>query len=281
MFRSRCNSCDGIYDSLDVRFTKACDNACSFCIEREGLCSLGKTNVPAMIEATKSSGIRSVLILGGEPFLQPDKLLEYVRGIRLFVDTIYITTSLPAVFKYNIGACLTILDYIDGLNVSVHSVDSDINNDIFVAYSRHNRLECLRQLNCSYSHKIRTSINLVRGGIDNEHRLIEALDYLSSIGCKHIKINELQSTLDLYVSYEKVMGVKLPPPFATGCQTFLPDYAGMRIQLKRSCFMVEDSLKASCRDLFKAVLRGKPNNRFAVLYEDGHISSHWERQCNA
>lgn len=36
-----CNSCDGAYDSLDVRFTKACDNDCAFCIERNGINSLG------------------------------------------------------------------------------------------------------------------------------------------------------------------------------------------------------------------------------------------------
>ena len=49
------NSCDGYYkDSLDVRFTKMCDNNCPFCIEKGGI--TGKsTNVPAMIEATKAS----------------------------------------------------------------------------------------------------------------------------------------------------------------------------------------------------------------------------------
>lgn len=63
-----CNSCDGAYDSLDVRFTKACDNDCAFCIERNGINSLGLTNVEKMIDSTIKSGINSVLILGGEPF---------------------------------------------------------------------------------------------------------------------------------------------------------------------------------------------------------------------
>lgn len=72
------NSCDGYYkDSLDVRFTKMCDNNCLFCIEKGGIAGKS-TNVPAMIEATKASGKSTVLILGGEPFLLLPELKEYI-----------------------------------------------------------------------------------------------------------------------------------------------------------------------------------------------------------
>lgn len=49
------NSCDGIYkDSLDVRFTRICDNRCPFCIERNGI--EGKeTNVGRLIQSTIES----------------------------------------------------------------------------------------------------------------------------------------------------------------------------------------------------------------------------------
>ena len=89
------NSCDGLYhDSLDVRFTKACDNRCPFCIERNGIDEKG-TNVEKMIESTIKSPKKDILILGGEPLLMLDKVYEYVIGIRSHVRNIYITTSLP------------------------------------------------------------------------------------------------------------------------------------------------------------------------------------------
>lgn len=72
------NSCDGYYSSLDVRFTKVCDNHCDFCIEKDGLKSLGRTNVDNLIQSTIDSSIKDILILGGEPFLQPKKLLRYI-----------------------------------------------------------------------------------------------------------------------------------------------------------------------------------------------------------
>jgi 2-iminoacetate synthase ThiH len=48
------NSCDGYYTSMDVRFTKACDNSCQFCIEKQGLDNLGKPNVKKMIDSVKN-----------------------------------------------------------------------------------------------------------------------------------------------------------------------------------------------------------------------------------
>ena len=95
MINLKVNSCDGIYDSLDVRLTKACDNRCEFCIEREGLESLGNTKVDKLITSTIKSGKKDILILGGEPLLNPKIALEYIQGIREYVETIYLTTSLP------------------------------------------------------------------------------------------------------------------------------------------------------------------------------------------
>lgn len=35
MFDFKRNCCDGIYNSIDVHFTKACDNNCGFCIDKK------------------------------------------------------------------------------------------------------------------------------------------------------------------------------------------------------------------------------------------------------
>lgn len=100
-FNLNCNSCEGLYpNSMDVRFSKSCDNRCLFCIEKEGIKS-AKFNIPKMIETTKSSGRSEILILGGEPFLFVDYLLEYIEGIRPYVNHIYITTALPVTLSLN------------------------------------------------------------------------------------------------------------------------------------------------------------------------------------
>jgi uncharacterized Fe-S cluster-containing radical SAM superfamily protein len=275
----QCNACDGAYDSLDVRFCKVCDNKCSFCIERDGIPALKMASANKLIESTIASGIRSVLILGGEPFLYPERLLEYIKGIRLSVDTIYITTSLPLNFidtKYN-KEIIEIMDLINGLNVSIQSIDWEENNKILNALSNHDRLNILKLLNKRWGRKIRTSINLVKGGIDTRIKLVNSLVYLHyNIGCKSIKINELQHEKDLYISYEDIMGMKLPSPYSHGCSTEIPITDG-EILLKRSCFLVEQSREANISDLAKVIAKKwiKPCNKFAVMYEDGSIKNGW------
>lgn len=271
------NSCDGAYDSLDVRFTKDCDNACSFCIERTGAPSFGDTDVKKLIESTKQSGIKSILIVGGEPFLYPGALLRYIIGIRNHVDKIYITTSLPDTFNSQYPYCLSIINMITGLNVSIQDSMSEVNNNLLNASSRHNRLDILKSLNVTHPKKIRVSINLVKGGIDTWASMMRVVWMLENYGCLNIKINELQHS-PLYVSYEKICNVRLKPAYASGCWTTvqLPMCAS-NIMLKRSCFKVEEQCKASILDLLKSIttLFYKKKNKFMVLYENGLLTNGW------
>lgn len=290
--RLRCNSCDGIYNnSLDVRLTKACDNYCGFCIERQGIEDQGD-HVDIMIRNTIGSGRRNVLILGGEPFIAVEKLYHYVKGIRPYVEKIYITTSLPkTLMNITDNKIKYILDHIDGLNVSLQHYSSDINNEVLHASSNHNRIELLSNLINKYALRIendalqiRVSINLCKGYIDSDYELRAFLGVMKMIGVEHVKINELQSVdKDTYVSFENITGIKLKSPYSTGCQTDVTPYfniKGLNVYVKRSCFVVqsESTSKFFYQDFIKAILKRlfKIQCNTKVLYEDGTISDGWK-----
>lgn len=276
------NSCDGYYkDSLDVRFTKMCDNSCPFCIEKSGI--TGKpTNVPAMIAATKESGKTTVLILGGEPFLLMSELKEYIEGIHLFVKEIYITTSLPITIQENLDLFCEIANMVTGINISFQHYDDTKNNEIMHASRPYNRTELLKKLcDMGYADKFRVSINLVKGSIDTMEKIESFLWTMENLGVKHVKINELQHADELYISFEKAYGINLPSPFSHGCQNSI-SLSGHKLQitLKRACFCVNNSLKASFPDLCKAVIK-RTTKKYCghqmVLYEDGTLSSGWKK----
>ena len=284
------NSCDGYWDScLDIRFTKACDNNCAFCIEKSGVASMGKTDTTQMIKSTIDSGYKSVLILGGEPFLYPEDLKNYVLGIRNHVDKIYITTSLPPTLDLQSTHIKEILGLIDGLNVSLQHFNWRVNNDILEASSRHDRISQLKGL-LKYKDmpkKIRVSINLVEKCIDSKFLLLETLDMLKGMGVEHVKVNELQHSSENYISCEKIMGWRLKSAFAHGCQTDaseLFDIPGLKVTLKRSCFITEPTLKASLADVCKAFLKATfpryfvSNKPMKVLYENGAIKDGWLKE---
>lgn len=76
------NSCDGAYrNSLDVRFTKACDNRCPFCIERSGLAPCSQ-DVEKMIRRAVESDRQEILVLGGEPLLDLNAIKRFVDGVK-------------------------------------------------------------------------------------------------------------------------------------------------------------------------------------------------------
>lgn len=280
------NSCDGCYaDSLDVRFTKACDNHCPFCIERQGICAK-QIDVESMIDSTIKSGKRNILILGGEPLLEMEQVFRYIMGIRGYVDKIYLTTSLPYTIIEKWDLFEQIVLFLDGLNVSLQHYSSKINNEVLHASSNHDRIALLQKMckNDMISRKTRVSINLVKGYIDSKLEIDRFLSMMEMIGVRHVKINELQGSEDLYVSFEKSYGKRLQSPYSHGCQTEieLPNH-NIRITLKRSCFCVNNELTASIGDVVKAFIKmllkqkkgALPKPHQMVVYENGLLSDGW------
>lgn len=272
------NSCDGVNNSLDVRFTKACRNNCEYCIDKVGLDCLGKTNVKEMIKETNKQEVADILILGGEPFIESKKLLQYIKGIQKEGRKIYITTSLPEECNVSNPIFLKIMDIVDGINVSFNSTDNVLNNKIFNG-EKINRLKVLKAINKKYTDKVRVNLNLVKGVIDSMEDVRKSLEDLNNAGCKEVKFNELQHSSDLYVSFEKIMEWKLGSPYATGCQTHIGVYKDIRtVMLKRACFIVEESLKANFQDFMKVLYKKifwTKRQGSKVLYENGVISEGW------
>lgn len=291
MIKLKVNSCDGIYDSLDVRLTKACDNRCKFCIEKDGLESLGKSDIDKMIKSTIESGKRDVLVLGGEPLLFPELALDYIKGVRNHVDTIYLTTSLPKSITSGEGLerFKTIVSLLDGINISIHHYLDAVNNSVLDSKNPHNRIAFLEEMLKwdEFADKARICCNLVNGFIDSKISIDMFVSRLSEIGAKHIKLNELQNVdVDTYISFEEVYKIKMKSPFAYGCQTDISDIFkefNTRITLKRSCFCTKDLSisKASFGDLIKCIQKRiipkSSGSTLKVLYENGDVYNGWQK----
>ena len=276
------NSCDGIYsNSLDVRFGRQCDNNCAFCIEKNGI-NAKELNVEKMIESTIESKKTSVLILGGEPLLCMEKVLQYINGIKNYINEIYLTTSLPQVIYEKWNIFNEICENLTGLNISIQHFDSEKNNAIFNSNVPFNRIELLKKiLNTNIAKKVRVSINLVKGAIDNREDVIKCVNQLDNWGCVWLKINELQDATNLYVSFRKLFPeLKHKSPYSHGCQYDINVFntQNMRVTLKECCFLTEETNKATLSDLVKVIIKRfkkkKPtyNN---VLYEDGTLENAW------
>lgn len=286
------NACDGARrnefgepvpdTSLSVRLTAFCDNACSFCIACEDMKISHKYDEDAVLQKTFDSGTNTVSIIGGEPLLFLDRLEKYLVSIRSGIKEIYLTTSLPITIKRNWSQFERIMDMIDFVTVSIQDINPEMNDELMNSKKRFDRIDLLRQMLSveSMQSKITVNLNLVKGGIDSEDKFFNALYALDDWGLKHLRINELMHAPEQYVNFEEITGLDLPDPYSGGCKTELHFVDGMDIYLKRSCFMVEESLTASETD--EAKINDKINNPekytqegWRILYEHGEYDLKW------
>ena len=280
----KCNCCDGIYNSFDVHFTSACDNKCAHCVDNcyEGL-KIVKPNVEAIAKTIleNKEGLDDVLFLGGEPCLFLPELIECISLIKAQSNLkCYVTSSVPKTCYDNREMFVKLLDIVDGFNISAQHYKEDIADEIRKTKSQYNRQEFYRSL--PKKDKIRINLNIVKPYLYTKEDLSECLRHYDSMGFNSIKLSEIQHGTDYYVSFEKTFGLNLGSPYSHGCQTYLDMESilpGFKtpVLLKRSCFMCEETLKASLMDGVKVLARSfrKPDNKYGVIYEDGSLQKGW------
>ena len=279
-----CNCCDGIYNSYDVHFTSACDNKCAHCVDAcfNGS-GINKPNVDAIVETivSKKEGLDDVLFLGGEPCLYLDELLECVLKLKEKTKLkLFVTTSVPKVCHDKWDTFYKLIEELDGINLSVQHYKEDVADQIRRTTSKYDRQAFYASL--PHKDKIRINLNIVKPFLHTKDNLSACLCHYDSMGFNSIKLSEIQHGKDVYVSFSDVFKISMKSAYAHGCQSYLDIgkiLPGVKtpVLLKRSCFLCEDSLKASLSDGIKMLVKiVKPSkNKYGVVYEDGKLTKGW------
>lgn len=281
--KRKCNSCDGIYNSYSINFSNVCDNNCEHCIARhyKGIDCI--PNVDKIIDTILKNldGLDDVLFLGGEPCLYLEELIDCVEKLRKQTHLkLYVTTAVPKICYDNREQFEYLLSILDGLNISAQHYNEDVADEIRKTKSAYDRQTFYNSL--PFKEKIRINLNIVKPYLYTKDDLIECLKHYDLMGFNTIKISELQYTTQSFVSFEQIFGIHLKSPYSNGCQTYLdmekiiPGFK-TPVLLKRSCFMCEETLKATFSDGVKVIsnLLTMPSNKWGVIYEDGSLQKGW------
>lgn len=284
MFKKNC--CDGVYNSFDVHFTSACDNKCAHCIDLK-YAGIGqnKPNVNAIVKTIIEScdGYDDVLFLGGEPCIYLSELVDSVKQIKDKTHLkVYVTTSVPKVCFDNTNLFYELIELVDGINLSVQHYDENVADEIRKVPSKYDRQAFYRSL--PHKEKIRINLNIVKPFLYEKEDVTRCLKHYDVMGFNEIKLSEIQHGKEYFISFEGIFGIKMKSPFYHGCQShidmskIIPGFK-TPLLLKRSCFMCEETLKASLMDgikvLYKSYIDTNSRNKYGVIYEDGTISNGW------
>lgn len=280
----KCNCCDGIYNSLDVHFTSACDNKCAHCIDTH-FKGIGVVNpdIKAIVKtiAENSHRVDDVLFLGGEPCLYLDGLLDCVRQIKAKTNLkVFVTTSVPKICHDRKDQFFALIGELDGINLSVQHHREERADEIRRTISQYSRQSFYQSL--PEKHKIRINLNIVKPVLHTKEEITSCLKHYDAMGFGSIKISEIQHGTDVYTSFADVFGLKMESAYSHGCQSYLdmsniiPGFT-TPVLLKRSCFLCEKSLKASLADGVKMLVKiFRPSrNNYGVVYEDGSLKEGW------
>ena len=283
MFKKNC--CDGIYNSFDIHFTSVCDNKCAHCIDNkfQGI-NIKKPDVLAIIKTIldNQDGYDDVLFLGGEPCLYLEELIYCIDSIKKQTNLkVFVTTSVPKVCYDKINLFKKLLELIDGINLSVQHYKEDISDKIRKTKSQYNRQEFYNSL--PFKEKIRINLNIVKPFLYEKEDIISCLNHYDKMGFNEIKISEIQHGIEYFVSFEKLFNLNLGSPYSQGCQKYLNMDKIIKnfktpVLLKRSCFLCEDTLKASLLDGIKVgykYLFPQNRNKYGVIYENGCLTKGW------
>jgi organic radical activating enzyme len=278
------NCCDGIYNSIDIHFTSVCDNKCDHCIDtRYHGFGIKKPDVKKISKSVidNSDKYDDVLFLGGEPCLYLQELYDCVKEIKEHTDLkVFVTTAVPKICFDKRELFIKLISLLDGINLSVQHHDEKVADEIRKVKSKYDRQYFYSGL--PYKEKIRINLNIVKPYLWTKENITDCIIHYDRMGFNEIKLSEIQHGKDCFVSFEETFSIKLGSPYFKGCQSYLdlnkiiPNVT-TPVLLKRSCFMCEETLKASLLDgvksLYKIVI--PPKNNYSVIYEDGKITNGW------
>ncbi len=278
------NCCDGIYNSFDVHFTSACDNRCEHCIDMKYDGTGIKKPDPDAIASTiikNQNGYDDVLFLGGEPCLYLDELIYCINKIKARTRLkVFVTTAVPKICHDEEDMFLKLIEITDGINLSVQHHKESVADNIRATKSKYDRQSFYRFL--PSKEKIRINLNIVKPYLYTKKDISDCLRHYDKMFFNSIKLSEIQHGKDHFVSFEDTFGVGYGSPYYEGCQKYIDTddvIPGMKtpVLLKRSCFLCEETLKASIMDGVKMCYRyfKKPRNRYGVVYEDGQLFNGW------
>lgn len=282
-FRNNC--CDGIYNSFDVHFTSACDNKCAHCIDMkyDGF-SIKKPDVNAIAKTIidNKDGYDDVLFLGGEPCLYLQELIDCIKIVQINTKLkVFVTTAVPKICHDRIDLFTELIDLVDGLNLSVQHYKEDVADKIRKVESKYNRQYFYNHL--PHKEKIRINLNIVKPYLYTREDIVSCLIHYDRMSFNSIKISEIQHGKDYFVSFEETFNLNLGTPYFNGCQKYLkmdeliPNIK-TPVLLKRSCFICEETLKASFMDGVKVcskLLTIAKKNKYGVIYENGCLTKQW------
>lgn len=268
---------------ISIKINDACNCKCSFCVDRGGK----KTNEIDVTSIAKKaielSDYKTVIITGGEPFLNFKEVLHLASLLRPFKDRIVLNTngtllSLDKVDKLNY--------IIDELQVSIHHFTEEKHNEIIDGNISFDNIK-----NSLSIRKFVFSVNSTFNNGYSEDEMPIAVDKLidlcSWIGADRLRLTELKKVDDcdfissdmFFKNDSPILSYDSKDLIQKGC-TYYYLKNGINVSVKRLCEYAKGKNAPAFSCCFINVdgqnkIDVETKDTFKVIYPNGFVTDDW------
>ena len=247
LFGFAANKCDRTESDIAMlRFTHSCPNNCRFCIDHETPTYKEIHDGKILACVALACPKKIIAITGGEPFLNPQKLKDFVQCV-YGKKKMYINTSFPETASKNMDIVEYVFDRMDNIDISFHGHNEEQDRETLGNDYHLNKTAIVSKLAKKYADKMYLSCVLDRRYFSSIEDIRRRIEKFRKFGVKKFYFNEI-ANLDRipdenYISineiFEKAGFKKLKNPFEYGCHADISKIfkdLDVEVHVKRQCY---------------------------------------------
>lgn len=264
---------------ISIKINNVCNCHCSFCVDRGGY-KANTIDVDAISkEVISLTEYKTVIITGGEPFMNINEVQRLCEKIRSYKNRIVLNTNGSLLSAENVSR---INPYIDELQISIHSPNQEENGKVF---GKIIDFTTIRETLKEAQFKIVINSTFNRYVTDKEGFFKSMVNLCHYIGAKGLRLTELKK-VDEQEFIEAKEFIKHPfisrpsdQLITEGCTSYFT-LDGIDVSIKRLCQYAKGSKSKnfSCCFVSKEGLGNidiDTDDTFKVIYSDGSVFNDW------
>jgi MoaA/NifB/PqqE/SkfB family radical SAM enzyme len=270
---------------ISIKINSVCNRKCDFCIDKRGH-SFKRINLDKVISETiKLEEYKTVIITGGEPFLNFRSVIKLLKAIRHCKNRIVLNTNGSLLSKEKVSQ---LNGLIDELQISVHHYDEAVNGDVFGG------IISFKNIKDSLAHKkfmvsINSTFNKAYKKEDRINAIDKMVDLAVDLGGNNLRLTELKMVYpysedfvqakDFFPSTNTFANMPSEDLVANGCMQIFHK-KGIKVSVKRLCsFAIGVSIEYSSCSYFDAygelTVNVDTEQTYKVVYGDGGVFDSW------
>lgn len=268
---------------LSIKINNVCNRCCSFCVDRGG--RQGEyINVKKIAqEAINKADYKTVIITGGEPFLNFNEVVELATLLRKHKDRIVLNTNGSLLSEEKV---LKLNGLIDELQISIHHYDEKRNGKILGGIvSFENMKKALAKKEFMFS--INSTFNKEYTKEERPIAVDKMIDLAVYLNANRLRLTELKKVEkeefiiadEFFEKNHPFIGRSSNDLITKGC-TYYYEKKGIMVSVKRLCNFAKgkDAPAFSCCFINTAGQKKidvDTKDTFKVIYSDALVTDDW------